>query len=590
MLRRASLFAILAAFLGSFPPAAAPHQQFRIAGVVVDSVSGAPIERAEVTINPVSNLGEVSTTWSAPNGQFLFTGLPPGKYRLTAARVGYTQQGLDQHEGFMTAIAVGPKLDSEHVHFRLFRESVIAGTVLDEYGEPVRDAEMILFRRGLSGGAHTTDLAGRTTADDLGAYRFPHLAPGTYFVVTHAKPWYGTGSHVVDFVKATEAVGAMREIRKLEIVDRLVPASPDSDEPRPEVLPEPPPAPNPLRDVVYPLAFYSNAVSLDSATPLTVSPGATVTADFSLHPVPALHFLVKAPASPAGNWSRTTTSSGDEITVNLPFSASLQLAGIELEPLRVQPSPQMPGYFEVSNVTPGEILFRSAATGTAGFTFQATLQQVTSENRVDLSSPAVVSVSGSVNPVPHGPVEVGDGVGVGQAFLLLTSADGRTTQMSQINAKGEFSLAVPAGKYTIDIVPPAFAHVASLQATGADVSTNSITLSPGASVKLNVRALQADASVSGTALKDGRPCAGAMIVLVPEHSTQSAALFHRDQSDSDGTFTMAPVLPGRYSLLAIENGWDLEWSRLSVLFPYLAAGVPLQVKSGANANVTVRVQ
>jgi len=99
------------------------------------------------------------------------------KYRLTASRVGYTQQGLDQHEGFMTAIAVGPKLDSEHIHFRLFRESVIAGTVLDEYGEPVRSADMFLFRRGFSGGAHTTDLAGRATADDLGVYRFPHLAP-----------------------------------------------------------------------------------------------------------------------------------------------------------------------------------------------------------------------------------------------------------------------------------------------------------------------------------------------------------------------------------------------------------------------------
>jgi len=153
--------------------------------------------------------------------------------------------------------------------------------------------------------------------------------------------------------------------------------------------------------------------------------------------------------------------------------------------------------------------------------------------------------------------------------------------VSLISAKGEFSLAVPAGKYTVNLVPPAFAHIASMQSHWRRSFCELHYSFSRTSVKLNVRALQADATVSGTALKNGRPCAGAMIVLVPEDSTQGAALFHRDQSDSDGTFTMAPILPGRYTLLAIENGWDLEWSKLSVLFPYLAAGVPLQVKPGA---------
>jgi hypothetical protein len=129
-----------------------------------------------------------------------------------------------------------------------------------------------------------------------------------------------------------------------------------------------------------------------------------------------------------------------------------------------------------------------------------------------------------------------------------------------------------------------------MQVTGAELSGHTFSLTPGAAVKLSIQLVLADATVSGVALKNGRPCAGVMLVLVPEDSTQSAALFHRDQSDSDGTFTMSPVFPGRYTLLAIENGWDLEWSKLSVLFPYLAAGVPLEVKSGANVSINVRVQ
>jgi hypothetical protein len=33
-----------------------------------------------------------------------------------------------------------------------------------------------------------------------------------------------------------------------------------------------------------------------------------------------------------------------------------------------------------------------------------------------------------------------------------------------------------------------------------------------------------------------------------------------DQSDSDGTFTLPRTRPGKYVLMAIEDGWDLEWA------------------------------
>src|SRR5579859_1253007 len=586
MLRRVSLFAILA--LAACSLSASAQQQFRIAGAVVDSVSGAPIERAEITIAPVGNLGESTTTWSASNGRFLFAGLAPGKYRLTASRVGYTDQGLDQHEGFMTAIAVGLKLDSEHIRFRLFRESIIAGNVSEESGEPVREAQLFLFRSSFSGGAHATQLAGQATTDDLGDYRFPHLAPGTYFVVAYAKPWYSTGSQAIDKIRVTDAAVLTRTVHDMDGSGDTV--SSDSDVPLPEVQPVPAPAPNPLRDVVYPLSYYSNADALDSATPLALRPGATVTADFSLHPIPALHLLVKIPVPPRDDSSPATTRGVADGTTSFPLSASLQLAGVDVEALPVQPSPQMPGYAEVANVAPGEIQFRSVARTEAGFSSQSTVQHVTSENRIDLSSSAAVSVSGTVDPVPHAPAEASNGINVGQVFLSLTSAEAHTNHTAQISAKGEFSLAVPAGKYIVDLAPPGFAHIASLQASGAEVSVHALTISPASSVKLTIHALQANATVSGVALKNGRPFAGAMLVLVPEDSTQSAALFHRDQSDSDGTFTMSPILPGRYTLLAIENGWDLEWSKLSVLFPYLAAGVPLEVKSAASVSINVKVQ
>jgi len=593
VLRRVSLFAILALALAACPLSAPAQQQFRIAGTVVDSISGLPIERAEVSIAPVSNLDQAATTLSSSSGQFLFAGLAPGKYRLTASRVGYTDQGLDQHEGFMTAIAVGLKLDSEHIRFRLFRESIIAGNVSDESDEPVRNADLFLFRRGFEGGARATQLAGQATTDDLGDYRFPHLAPGTYFVVAHAKPWYSTGSQAIDKIRVTDAAVLTRTVHDMDGSGDTV--SSDSDVPLPDVQPDPPSTPNPIRDVVYPLSFYSNASSLDSSTPLTLTSGTSITADFSFHPIPALRLLVKALAVPGED-----VSSGDvnrrhpEVFVSPPVSASIELPGVSVEQLPVRRVPQMPGYFEVAGVAPGDISFRSAGRNEAGYALQSMRQQVTSETPIDLSSSVSVSLSGTVDPVPSPHPGMSNGIDAAQAFLQLTSADGRSGYRAVITPKGEFALASSAGKFTVALEPPAFFHIASIQVTGqtngAEISGHTLSLPPGASVKLSIRSAQANATVSGVALKNGRPFAGAMLVLVPEDSTQSAALFHRDQSDSDGTFTMSPILPGRYTLLAIENGWDLEWSKLSVLFPYLAAGVPVEVKSGATANATAKVQ
>jgi len=40
-------------------------------------------------------------------------------------------------------------------------------------------------------------------------------------------------------------------------------------------------------------------------------------------------------------------------------------------------------------------------------------------------------------------------------------------------------------------------------------------------------------------------------------------LVRRDQSDSDGIFTLHSVVAGQYTVVAISDGWDLEWAAVS---------------------------
>jgi hypothetical protein len=83
--------------------------------------------------------------------------------------------------------------------------------------------------------------------------------------------------------------------------------------------------------------------------------------------------------------------------------------------------------------------------------------------------------------------------------------------------------------------------------------------------------------VEGTAKRAGSVSAGAMVVLVPKNPDVNRDLFRRDQSDLDGTFVLHGVVPGSYTVVAIDNGWDLDWSQPGVIAAYLKRGRTIQV-------------
>jgi len=87
-----------------------------------------------------------------------------------------------------------------------------------------------------------------------------------------------------------------------------------------------------------------------------------------------------------------------------------------------------------------------------------------------------------------------------------------------------------------------------------------------------------------------KPAPGAMIVLAPLDLKSNPALFRRDQADSDGTFALNFVVPGRYTLMAIEDGWDLEWADPDVLQEYIATGESVQIVANGKIEVKVKVK
>jgi len=81
-----------------------------------------------------------------------------------------------------------------------------------------------------------------------------------------------------------------------------------------------------------------------------------------------------------------------------------------------------------------------------------------------------------------------------------------------------------------------------------------------------------------------------MIVGVPETPENNLPLFRRDQSDSDGAFTLPDVLSGRYRILATENGWDLEWGNAAILKLRLEHADSVNVQPGMTYQSVVNVE
>jgi hypothetical protein len=100
---------------------------------------------------------------------------------------------------------------------------------------------------------------------------------------------------------------------------------------------------------------------------------------------------------------------------------------------------------------------------------------------------------------------------------------------------------------------------------------------------LVVNLSQGATRVAGFARRDGKGVSGVMVVLVPKEMAALEGMARRDQSDSDGSFSLRAVVPGAYTLVAIEDGWTLDWAQPEVMARYLPGGVPVTVPDDAGS-------
>jgi hypothetical protein len=142
---------------------------------VSDSTSGKPVDGATVTLWRAD--GDSLEAETDSQGRAPFSELPPGTWRLHAAKASY----VDLLDPAGRGRPIGSA--SKSVAIELTRAATISGTILDSKGEPFEGAKIVAVARRRSGGASRLVPFGEPGhSDDRGHYRLYGLAPGWYAV------------------------------------------------------------------------------------------------------------------------------------------------------------------------------------------------------------------------------------------------------------------------------------------------------------------------------------------------------------------------------------------------------------------------
>lgn len=500
---------------------------YKIAGQVVRE-TGNPVRAARVSVFASLHPDRQISCISGDNGEFSFTGIPAGKYSLQVTYRGLTQL-YKQDEQFSTGIVTGPGLDTEHIRFELQTPASIVGSVLDDLGDPVRNATVYLFSRWVYRGTVRTGLKQtKTTAND-GSFHFTRLDPGTYYVAVSGRPWYAQGP-----ISSRDASGQLTTTQ--------------------------PPA---ELDVAYPVTYYSGSMSPDGATPIELQNGARAEIQFRLQAVPAVHAALEGiDKQPDQHISGTVSQPGPGGTM-VGVQAFVTDSGI-------------------SGIPPGNYAISLSLNGPKGAAPLGT-------QSVSLFSDSAITPARGSDASLNGKL-IMDGA-IPQSLAVLLEGTTNTNQaFSFVAEKGSFEMPnIIPGTYNLRLANTSELYVNTVNLKGATYANGALEVKEGEHIEMTIQAAIGLSDIDGIATRAGKRAEGVMVLAIPQNYAHGNYI-PRDQSDSDGSFSLKNAPPGRYTLIAIEDGRNLEYANSQVITPYVAGGRIVSVPLAPDARVEVEVQ
>jgi hypothetical protein len=613
---------------GPSPPPPIPKGTNVLFGRILEIGTGQPVGGAVVTLigyfeasgRPAERLPQ---SWMSPlastprsvlttsDGYFFFRELPAGRYSISAEAFGYV---FDTYP--LRIVEVTNRTTPTEVSLRIWKAGAIAGTVVDEQGEPVVGVPVTAFLSVTSStGPLLREGVSTIETDDRGVYRIAQLPPGRYVVAVLSSSLSlpaplaaaidDTASNRAESSALTSALlrGGMYPIASAE-GQRL------SD----FVLRRPGPPPHPTPDgtlLTYGTTFYPSAFSPADATVITLGSGEARTGiDIGLRFTPTVEIsgVVTGPNGPMNGLmvelvpptGATTTVSRLEPRGGLLFST--------IEPVGLPRAvTDASGAFRFLAVPPGSYVLQAAFVvqappdGSSADISLRAVQPLTVGERgiagliVTLTTGARVSGRVEFKGAIESPLADGRRLAVGLRPVEVFSGVWRSLP-GRVAPGGMFTTAGDApGRYIVFTSDPPGWTLESVSRGGQLVPDDVIDLTTADVTDLVLTFSRTPTRLFGTiADANGAPDVNADLVVFPaDTALWRGGVFPNRRvrvmrATSAGTFEVSGLAPGEYYVAAVSAGSMTDWQDPSFLERITPAATKVILGAGEEKTVALK--
>jgi hypothetical protein len=308
----------------------------------------------------------------------------------------------------------------------------------------------------------------------------------------------------------------------------------------------------PELDAAYPITYSGDTTDPAAAQAIQLNEGAALEMRVTLHAVPAVNLILK------GSGPETHPVRGYLVAYGLGGLAMRERGSMMATPEAVQLSAVAPGRYQLIGNIGSEHIQR-----TIDLTSNTTIEP-SKENTPPNIARIILDDSGATPDKPR---------------ILLQSEAGR--YIARPGADGSLLFdSVPPGRYRVLLNGSPEFYIKSISFNGAKAAGDFVVVTASAGFDLSVVVGRgAVDKVEGIVKHDGKPVSGEIVLLIPDDLSR-ASLIRRDQSDSDGSFTLPGVAPGRYTLLALDGDPNIAYREPAVIKPYLAHGQQVTISPG----------
>jgi Carboxypeptidase regulatory-like domain len=508
-------------------------------GVVVNSITGQPLKKANVTLRNPRGFAYAGVTDAA--GHFLIENIEPGGYEAMAACDGFIPEQMFRRSAVPSAlVTVAEEQHVKNVTVKLIPLGLASGHVLDEDGEPIAGASVAAQRYIYNSGRKQLNPGGFANTNDLGEFQLLDLQPGRYyFQVTFFRQQPTIPGHVVG--KAA--------------------------------------------DETYPMTYYPNVLDVAQASSVEVTAGAQLSnIDFRLRKIRSYHVR--------GKLLEATGQVAQRTSVQLLPAGSGSFS-------RLFAAVQQDGSFDIGGVASGPyIIWSQRSEGGTNVSARRPINVgdqdvdgvlLTLAPGFDVSGSIQVEGAAAVAPNPDGTQPAPQPMRV-QVMLQPVERLGQSARAAPEN-DGTFVLHnVAASVYQLTVVGGPGKYLKAIRFGDREVPNAEIDLTQQSGGSLNLVFGTDGGQIDGTVQnKNGDAAAGMYITIAPREEFEGRRdLFKQATTDRSGHFHVADIAPGNYKVFAWEEfDWmTMQSPEVRKIFESKAASVTV----GANGRESIQLK